>query len=103
MAELIALWIVCKNIGAIARSKGVSAQGYQVRAVLLWFGLEIVGGIFGAVMGFEGILLYLAAFAGALLSLHFSFSFVRNAQPPMQWTRRVAPEEAAPPENQNGQ
>ena len=81
MAELIALWIVCKNIGAIARSRGVAAQRFQMRAVILWFVFEIACAFVAAALGMQGILVYLAAFAGALLSLRFSFNAVRVASP----------------------
>ena len=86
MAELIALWIVCKNIGAIARSRGVRAQPFQVRAVVLWFVFEFAAALVAIALGMQGIPLYLAAFAGALLSLRFSFNAVRAAAP-----RRQAP------------
>jgi hypothetical protein len=81
MAELIALWIVCRDIGAIARSRGLPAQPFQMRAVILWFTFEMACAFLAAILGFRGILIYLAAFAGALLSLRFSFKAVRVALP----------------------
>ena len=90
MAELIALYIVCKNIGVIARARGVRAHPFQVRAVILWFAFELAFGFMAAAMGMQGILIYLAALAGALLSLRFSFSAVRAAVPKRK--RAAAPE-----------
>jgi hypothetical protein len=90
MAELVALWIACKNIGAIARSRGVAAQPFQMRAVILWIVFEFACAIVAATLGMQGIFVYLAAFAGALLSLRFSFNAVRAAS-----RKRTLP---APPE-----
>ena len=84
MAEIIALWIVCKNIGAIARSRGLPAQPFQMRAVLLWFAFELVCAFIAAGLGMQGILLYVAAYGGALFSLTFSFKAVREAVPRLQ-------------------
>jgi hypothetical protein len=81
MAELIALYIVCNKIGVLARSRGVVAKPYQVRAVLLWIVFEFVAAFLASVIGLEGIFVYLAAFAGALLSVHFAFNVVRAAVP----------------------
>jgi hypothetical protein len=81
VAELIALYIACKNVGAIARLRGVKAKPFQTRAVILWFVFELVCGFVAASLGLQGVFLYLAAFAGALLSLHFSFRSVRAAAP----------------------
>ncbi|HEX3356492.1 MAG TPA: hypothetical protein VHS31_05865 [Tepidisphaeraceae bacterium] len=80
MAELVALWIVCKNIGSIARARGVRAQPFQIRAVILWFVFEIAAILIAACLGFQGILIYLAGFGAALFSLRFSFAAVRSAQ-----------------------
>ena len=81
MAELIALYIVCKNIGVIARSGGVVAKPYQVRAVLLWILFEFAAAFIAMMIGLDGIFVYLAAFAGALLSVRFAFNGVRAAVP----------------------
>jgi hypothetical protein len=81
MAELIALYIVWKNIGSIARSRGVKAQPFQVKAVIRWFVFEFVCAFLAGAMGLQGIFIYLAAFAGALLSVRFSFNAVRAAAP----------------------
>ena len=79
MAEIIALFIVCRNIGALARSHGLKAGRFQRRAVVLWFTFELVCVLIAAAIGLEGILVYLAAFVGALLSLPVSFNSVRAA------------------------
>ena len=81
MAELIALWIVCKNIGAIACSRGVPAQPFQIRAVILWIVFEVTCALIAAALGMKGVLVYVAALAGALFSLRFSFNAVRVASP----------------------
>lgn len=71
MAEIIALYIVCRKIGDIARSHGVVAQRYQVRAVVLWIVFEFAAAFIAAAANLNGVFLYLAAFAGALLSVRF--------------------------------
>ena len=81
MAEIIALWIVCRNIGAIARSRGLAAQPFQMRAVVLWFTFELACAFVAAGLGMQGILVYVAALGGALFSLRFSFRAVRVASP----------------------
>ncbi len=79
MAELVALWMVWNKIAAIAHSRGVRARSFQVRAVVLWFAFEFVAGFVAAAIGFEGVLIYVTAFAAALLSLNLSFASVRRA------------------------
>jgi hypothetical protein len=81
MAELIALYIVCNKVGVIARSCGVVAKPYQVRAVLFWIVFEFAAAFMATAIGLEGIFVYLAAFAGALLSVRFAFNAVRAAVP----------------------
>ena len=81
MAELVALYLVCRNIGDIARSRGVAARPFQIRAVMLWFVFEFGFAFLAVAAGMEGVLVYLAAFAGALLSLRFSFKSARAASP----------------------
>jgi hypothetical protein len=81
MAELIALYIICKNIGTIARSRGVKARPFQMKAVMLWLVFEFVGASLAGAMGMQGLFAYLAGFGGALLSLHFSFKAVQAAVP----------------------
>jgi hypothetical protein len=81
MVEFIALYIVCKNIGVIVRARGARAHPYQVRAVILWFVFEFACAFIAAAIGMDGILIYIAAFVGALLSLPLSFSSARAARP----------------------
>lgn len=76
--EIIALIIVCKNIGAMARAGGVTPRPFQVRAVVLWLVFEF-GFMFVAVAcGAETGAAYLLAVAGALISLVFSFRAVQS-------------------------
>jgi hypothetical protein len=92
VAELVALYIVWKNIGAIARFRGVKALPYQRRAIILWFVFEFACGFVAAAIGMQGILVYLAAVAGAVLSLHFSFKSAREAVPKRRSTAISKPE-----------
>jgi hypothetical protein len=78
MAELFAIWLACKNVGAIARERGVRARPYQVRTVVLWFVFEFIAMFVAILLGLRGPLMYGAALCGALLSLHFSFSAARR-------------------------
>src|SRR5690242_5044362 len=79
MAEIIALYIVCRNIGAIARSHGLPAQPFQFRAILLWIAFEFAFALIAGAVGLQGIGGYLAAFVGALISLFISFGSVHRA------------------------
>ncbi len=89
MVEIFALYVICKNIGVITRARGVMPQRYQVRAIAYWFLFEFTGAFIAVMMGFDGIFGYLAALAGALLSIHFSYSAARAATP--RRPTRVAP------------
>ncbi len=82
MVELFAIWLACKNIGKIARERRLRARPFQVRAVIFWLFFEFASGFLASAAGMRGVLLYVAAFCGALLSLKFSFAAVRNAEPP---------------------
>lgn len=79
MIELIALYIVCKNIGKIARSRRVPAGRYQLIAVALWIAFEFAGAVIGVLLGGEGIGLALPALLAACCSLPLSFMIVRRA------------------------
>jgi hypothetical protein len=81
VAEIISLYIVCRNIGMVARSRGVRARPYQVKAVILWILFEFIGAFLAAAVGIRGFGIYLAAFVGAVLSLPVSFNLVRAAIP----------------------
>lgn len=47
MLEILALWWLTKRIGEIVRQKGHESLAYQIIAVVLWFGGEIGGAVFG--------------------------------------------------------
>jgi hypothetical protein len=81
MVELFAIWLACKNIGNIARDRGIRARPFQVRVVLLWFIFEVASLFIARAVGIRGPLVYAAALGGALLSLKFSFTAARNAVP----------------------
>ena len=80
MVELFALWTVCRNIGRIARSRGVYARPFQARAVALWFVFEFAAIALGLLVGLSGALLYIVAVIGAFASLPISFNVVRSAR-----------------------
>jgi hypothetical protein len=74
MVEIILIYFLCKAIGNVLAQKGRTAIGYQVLAVVLWFGGEIGAamsyGIFVAVTGGDidtmfDINCYLASLCGA--------------------------------------
>lgn len=82
MAEIIALFIVCKNIGVMARARGIKARPFQHRAILLWIVFELQFAFVAGLIGFQGIFIYLAGYVGALLSIRLSYNAVRSAGPP---------------------
>ena len=71
MLEILALWWLTKRIGEIVRKKGRESLPYQIIAVVLWFGGEIAGVIFGLVLSAFmddslGCLIYVFALVGAV-------------------------------------
>ena len=71
MLEILALWWLTKKIGEIVKEKGHQSLAYQIMAVVLWFGGEIAGAIFGLVLSAFmddslGCLIYLFAIVGAV-------------------------------------
>jgi uncharacterized Tic20 family protein len=71
MLEILALWWLTKKIGEIVTAKGHQSLAYQIIAVVLWFGGEIAGVIFGLVLSAFmddslGCLIYVFALVGAV-------------------------------------
>jgi len=78
MLEILLIWILAKKIGAMASNKGRNAAGYIVLFVLAWFGGEILGAIFGAVLN-KGEFFptgYLFALVGAAVGAGSAFIIV---------------------------
>ena len=81
MVELIALWIICKNIGAQARARKLLPRPFQTRAVVLWFVFEFIGVFVGAMFQLPLVMLMLVGWLFAFASLYFSFAAVQQAKP----------------------
>jgi hypothetical protein len=78
MIEIIAIWIFCRDIGKLARSRNLKPRPFQVRAVVLWFVFEFIGIMVGIFFGLPLVLLNVVGLACACVSLHFSFAAVRR-------------------------
>jgi len=89
MLEILALWWLTKRVGAIAKQKGHESLVYQIIAVLLWFGGEIVGGVLGLILSALledsfGCLIYLFALFGAVVgggAAYFIATIIKPAGP----------------------
>ena len=92
MLEILILWRLCQRIGAIARSKGRIAGGYQVMLVLFWFSGEIGCAILAAMalVLLHGdleedqfmIVGYFAGLIGAILAACLAFLIVKSLPEP---------------------
>jgi len=103
MLEILALVFVCRAIGSICRDKGRAPIGFQIMAVVLWFGFEFVGAVAAAVLaalasGTEEpsmLIVYAGALGGAVFSLLVSFGVVKSL--PVKRTMETMPAEAPNP------
>lgn len=71
MIELIAIYLISKNIAGIAQEKGYSKGLWRFLTILSWVICEIIGIIFGLIVfGLKGgFLIYICAIIGALLGV----------------------------------
>src|SRR5262245_2158140 len=88
MLEIILLITLGKRIGNIVRPKGHKAGLYQFLLVILWFGGEILGAIFGTIIGAvvlqqnePTLLAYLFALLGAAAGAVIAFVIAKNLPP----------------------
>jgi uncharacterized Tic20 family protein len=87
MLETLALWWLTKRVGKIVRKKGHESLAYQIIAVVLWFGGEVAGGIFGLIVGVLmndslGCLIYLFALVGAVVGGGLAYFIATRLSPP---------------------
>ncbi|MEX0654501.1 MAG: hypothetical protein WD151_10315 [Phycisphaeraceae bacterium] len=75
MLELLILYKMCSDAGKVLKRKGYRAGWWYVLMVALWFGVQFVVGLVGAVVmmivaGPEGpvLLVYVAALVAAFVS-----------------------------------
>jgi hypothetical protein len=85
MLDILALWLLAKWIGNIVAEKGHKSGWYKVLTVVLWFGGEIVGAIFGTVLtgASESAQcdIYLFALAGAAAGAGIAYLVATNLSP----------------------
>ncbi|WP_118973769.1 hypothetical protein [Taibaiella koreensis] len=67
MLEILVLIYLCRRVKGIVAPKGYSAGGWQVRVVLIWFGLEIAGAFLSAAFGATLIIAVLSGLLCAIL------------------------------------
>ncbi|HEV8079100.1 MAG TPA: hypothetical protein VGP43_00195 [Chitinophagaceae bacterium] len=72
MLEIIALFFLTKEIGKIAKAKGLKPGRWQLYTVLAWLAGEIVGGIVGILIfgGNNLVSVALVAIGGAFAGYH---------------------------------
>lgn len=91
MLEIILLWVMGKKVVGIARSKGRSGTPYVFLLLGLWFGGEIGGAVFGAVISLISNphqepsfgIMYGLALLGAAIGAILTFVIV-NSLPPIE-------------------
>ena len=77
MLEILLMWRLARSIGNLLRAKGRSAGGFQVLAIVLWIGGELLGATVGALCELQAgsyLLALLGAAAGAGLAYHIAAS-----------------------------
>uniref|UniRef100_UPI00404B08CC hypothetical protein n=1 Tax=Fulvivirga sp. TaxID=1931237 RepID=UPI00404B08CC len=81
MLEIIVMITLGKSIQNIIREKGFKPLKYILIMILMWFGLEFIGGILGVILFGEGLIAYPFALAGAALGGYLSYQIALNASP----------------------
>ncbi len=85
MLEILFLFFFARKIGEIVRLKGYEALGYQVMAIVLWFGGEFAGACLGfALFGFDEsaqCIAYIVALIGAAIGAGVAYLVVNNLEP----------------------
>ena len=51
MGEIIILYFLTRHIGHLVSEKGYSSLGYKIITIIVWFGLEFLGGYIGSLIG----------------------------------------------------
>jgi hypothetical protein len=84
MLEILLLIALTKRIGAILKEKGRKGGWYQLLLVILWFGGEFAGLLFGLLLTnggrSGGLLVYIVGLAGAAAGAGLAFMIANNAQ-----------------------
>lgn len=93
MLEIIFLFLLCRDIGRVARKHDRKPIAFQILLVVLWFGGELLGGFLAALAmvmitgRYEGVGLldYVIALACGALGAFIAFRLAKStAPPPMQ-------------------
>lgn len=80
MLEILTLVYLGKSIKRMTTEKGLKSWKYILLMVLLWFGMEILGGIVGVmVLGMENMGYLLFAYGFAALGGYISYLVAKNA------------------------
>jgi hypothetical protein len=106
MLEIIFLFLLCRDIGRVARKHDRKPIAFQILLVVLWFGGELLGG-FLAALGMAmitgryegvGLLDYVIALACGGLGAYVAFRLAKStASPPMPSGFPVVMAEPLPP------
>jgi hypothetical protein len=73
MLEIIFIWLLAARIGKLAERHGQKPLGFQLMLISLWFIGEILGGLVGAAISSELLVIYPIALLGAGLGAVLAF------------------------------
>jgi uncharacterized membrane protein YeaQ/YmgE (transglycosylase-associated protein family) len=85
MLEIIILWALTRRIGGIVEEKGRKSGWYKLLTVVLWFGGEFAGAIFGALV--TGVdesgqcTVYIFALLGAAVGAGIAYAIANSLSP----------------------
>src|SRR5512140_1455265 len=81
MIELLVLLFLTGHVGRIVTPKGRSAGGFKFLTILLWFGGEAAGAVFGRIfVGRETVDIYGPALVGACLGAVLAVALAKAAK-----------------------
>ncbi len=84
MIEFVVVFLLARKNGQMAEEKGVSGTRYRWGTAGLWFGCEILGAIFGALIlanAEDTSAIYLFALVGAVVGGCISYYWARSVVP----------------------
>lgn len=81
MIEILVLYFLTKHLGKVAEAKGYNPKKYKILTIVLWFGMEIIGGVIGMLITEEEVALYVFALVGAAIGAIISNVIVKNLKP----------------------
>jgi ammonia channel protein AmtB len=81
MLEILALYWLGKRVGAITKEKGHDSAIYVIITIMLWFGGEIAGFVFGLILTDSECISYMFALIGAVMGAGIAYFIATNLSP----------------------